>query len=129
LHDGAVEKAFVREYESGKVENYVFSSIPSRHRSSNAPFQDRGEWNVLATFLVYIVSVLLLFSPYDFNMVHSHGVAQDDPFPIALDDDENPLSYYGVSDGTEILMNEVDAKSQYPSNKTLKVVSITTTRI
>jgi hypothetical protein len=25
-----------------------------------------------------------------------------------LDDDENTLSYYGVNDGAEILMNEVD---------------------
>jgi Ubiquitin-like domain len=33
---------------------------------------------------------------------------QDDPFPIELDDDEHTLSYYGVCDGADILMNEVD---------------------
>jgi len=35
-----------------------------------------------------------------------HFRTEDDSFPIALDDDENPLSYYGVHDGSEILMSE-----------------------
>ena len=33
---------------------------------------------------------------------------QNDAFPTELDDDEHTLSYYGVSDGAEILMNEID---------------------
>ena len=35
-------------------------------------------------------------------------VLQSDAFPTELDDDENPLDFYGVCDGSEILMNEVD---------------------
>lgn len=30
------------------------------------------------------------------------------PFPIELNDPENDLAYYGVPDGAEILVNEVD---------------------
>lgn len=33
---------------------------------------------------------------------------QDDAFPTELDDDDHTLAYYGICDGTEILMNEVD---------------------
>ncbi len=29
-----------------------------------------------------------------------------------MDDDENTLAFYGVSDGAEILMNEVDVKAK-----------------
>ena len=29
-----------------------------------------------------------------------------------MDDDENTLAFYGVSDGAEILMNEVDVKAE-----------------
>ena len=29
-----------------------------------------------------------------------------------MDDDENTLAYYGVNNGAEILMNEVDVKAQ-----------------
>jgi hypothetical protein len=31
---------------------------------------------------------------------------------MELDDDENPLNFYGVCDGAEILMNELDVKAQ-----------------
>ena len=34
--------------------------------------------------------------------------AQNDAFPTELDDDEHTLAYYGVSDGADILMNEID---------------------
>lgn len=37
-----------------------------------------------------------------------HFRTVDNPFPIPLDDDENMLSFYGVTDGSEILMNEVN---------------------
>ena len=35
-----------------------------------------------------------------------------DPFPTELDDDDNTLLYYGVSDGAEILMNEVNVDAR-----------------
>lgn len=37
---------------------------------------------------------------------------QGDAFPTELDDDDHTLLYYGVSDGTQILMNEVDLDAQ-----------------
>lgn len=37
---------------------------------------------------------------------------QNDAFPTELDDDEHTLAYYGICDGTEILMNEVDLDAQ-----------------
>ena len=39
-------------------------------------------------------------------------LVQGDAFPNELDDDENTLAYYGVNDGSEILMNEIDLKVQ-----------------
>jgi len=39
------------------------------------------------------------------RMVLHYG-SKDDPFPTALDDDMCTLSYYGVTDGAEVLMNE-----------------------
>jgi len=35
-----------------------------------------------------------------------------DPFPTELDDDEHTLDYYGVVDGAEILMNEIDVEAR-----------------
>ena len=35
-----------------------------------------------------------------------------DAFPTELDDDDNPLDFYGVCDGAEILMNQLDLKAQ-----------------
>jgi len=43
--------------------------------------------------------------------------AEGDPFPTELDDDENTLSYYGVRDGMEILMNEIDLKAKKREEK------------
>lgn len=44
----------------------------------------------------------------DVDLQSLHFRNEGDAFPIELDDDENTLGYYGVSDGAEILMNEVD---------------------
>jgi hypothetical protein len=35
-------------------------------------------------------------------------VLQNDPFPTELDDDEHTLSHFGMCDGAEIFMNEID---------------------
>ncbi len=40
-----------------------------------------------------------------------HFRLEGDAFPMELDDDENTLSYYGVRDGAEILMNEIDLEA------------------
>lgn len=37
---------------------------------------------------------------------------QSDAFPMELDNDENTLSYYGVCDGAQILMNEIDLEAK-----------------
>jgi hypothetical protein len=37
---------------------------------------------------------------------------QADAFPVELDNDENTLSYYGVCDGAQILMNEIDLEAR-----------------
>ena len=37
---------------------------------------------------------------------------QGDPFPTELDDDEHTLDYYGISDGAEVLMNEIDVEAR-----------------
>ena len=37
---------------------------------------------------------------------------QFDAFPIELDDDEHTLTYYGVSDGATIFMNEIDPEEE-----------------
>ena len=44
----------------------------------------------------------------DLQSLHVRDGGSDQAFPTELDDDENPLSYYGVTDGSEILMNEID---------------------
>eukprot|EP00979_Chaetoceros_neogracilis_P004121 scaffold720_cov157-Chaetoceros_neogracile.AAC.3 len=41
-----------------------------------------------------------------------HFRSEGDDFPNPMDDDENTLAYYGVNNGAEILMNEVDIKAQ-----------------
>jgi Leucine-rich repeat (LRR) protein len=40
-----------------------------------------------------------------------HFRVNGDPFPTQLDDDDHTLSYYGVADGSEILMNELDPEA------------------
>ena len=47
------------------------------------------------------------------NFVVSHDLHnQNDPFPTELDDADHTLAYYGVSDGAEILMNEIDVEAR-----------------
>jgi len=48
----------------------------------------------------------------DVDLQTLHYRVDGDPFPTELDDDGNTLSYYGVSDGAEILMNEVDVEAR-----------------
>jgi hypothetical protein len=45
----------------------------------------------------------------DIQMLHFR--AEGDPFPSELDDAEHSLFYYGVNDGAEILVNEVDVEA------------------
>ena len=49
---------------------------------------------------IALVAVILLISCLSFH--------QNDPFPTELDDPEHTLAYYGVTDGADILVNEVD---------------------
>ena len=37
---------------------------------------------------------------------------QSDAFPVELDQEDNTLEYYGVCDGAEILMNEIDLEAR-----------------
>ncbi|KAL3765414.1 hypothetical protein ACHAWU_002332 [Discostella pseudostelligera] len=41
-----------------------------------------------------------------------HFSVENDPFPTELDDADHTLAYYGVSDGAEILMNEIDVEAR-----------------
>lgn len=49
--------------------------------------------------------MLILFISHDYHY-------QNDPFPTELDDAGHTLAYYGVSDGAEILMNEIDIEAR-----------------
>lgn len=42
----------------------------------------------------------------------SLSIVQGDPFPSELDDAEHSLAYYGVTDGAEILVNEIDVEAE-----------------
>jgi hypothetical protein len=44
-------------------------------------------------------------------------LTQTDAFPTELEDDNNTLDYYGVSDGAEILMEEMDATEKDRESK------------
>lgn len=44
---------------------------------------------------------------------------QGDAFPAELDNDDNTLNYYGVCDGAEILMNEVDVEARERESRRL----------
>lgn len=44
----------------------------------------------------------------DIDLQMLHFRAEGDPFPTELEDTEHSLFYYGVSDGAEILVNEID---------------------
>jgi len=48
----------------------------------------------------------------DLQTLHFRSGDGAEAFPTELDDDENALSYYGVADGAEILMNEVDVEAR-----------------
>ena len=48
----------------------------------------------------------------DIDLQTLHFRTCTDAFPLAMDDDENTLAYYGVSDGAEILMNEQDVQQR-----------------
>jgi hypothetical protein len=37
---------------------------------------------------------------------------KNDPFPTELDDADYTLAYYGVPDGAEILVNEIDVEAR-----------------
>jgi len=45
----------------------------------------------------------------DLQVLHYKG--ENDAFPSELDDDESTLAYFGVNDGAEILMNEIDVEA------------------
>ena len=50
-----------------------------------------------------------------FDTIHvraNFNHAQGDPFPSELDDADHSLAYYGVTDGAEILVNEVDVEAE-----------------
>lgn len=46
-----------------------------------------------------------------------HFRMEGDGFPTELDDDENTIGYYGVNDGAEILMNEMDLNAIRSDNQ------------
>ncbi|KAL7521866.1 hypothetical protein ACHAWX_006558 [Stephanocyclus meneghinianus] len=48
----------------------------------------------------------------DVDLQILHFRVEGDPFPSELDDDDNNLAYYGVTDGAEILVNEVDVEAK-----------------
>jgi hypothetical protein len=52
----------------------------------------------------------MCFKAFNLEIAHQslHFRTVDNPFSIPLDDDENMLSFYGVTDGSNILMNEVN---------------------
>ena len=47
----------------------------------------------------------------DIDLQMLHFRAEGDPFPSELDDAEHSLFYYGVNDGAEILVNEIDVEA------------------
>ncbi len=47
----------------------------------------------------------------DIELQILHFREEGDAFPTELDDDDNTIGYYGVSDGAEILMNEIDVEA------------------
>lgn len=47
----------------------------------------------------------------DIDLQMLHFRAEGDPFPTELDDAEHSLFYYGVNDGAEILVNEIDVEA------------------
>eukprot|EP00980_Cylindrotheca_fusiformis_P024244 scaffold11680_cov142-Cylindrotheca_fusiformis.AAC.2 len=56
----------------------------------------------------------------DVDLMTLHFRVERDAFPAELDNDDNTLNYYGVCDGAEILMNEVDAEARELEARRLK---------
>mmetsp|Transcript_23195 Transcript_23195/g.48007 ORF Transcript_23195/g.48007 Transcript_23195/m.48007 type:complete len:658 (-) Transcript_23195:75-2048(-) len=52
----------------------------------------------------------------DIDLQILHFRVKGDPFPTELDDADHTLAYYGVSDGAEILVNEVDVDAREREN-------------
>ena len=48
----------------------------------------------------------------DIDLQILHFRVENDPFPTELDDADHTLAYYGVTDGAEILVNEVDVEAE-----------------
>lgn len=48
----------------------------------------------------------------DVDLQILHFRVDGDPFPTELDDDEHTLAYFGVTDGAEILVNEIDVEAR-----------------
>ena len=48
----------------------------------------------------------------DIDLQILHFRVETDPFPTELDDADHTLAYYGVTDGAEILVNEVDVEAE-----------------
>jgi len=48
----------------------------------------------------------------DIDLQILHFRIENDPFPTEMNDDDHTLAYYGVTDGAEILVNEVDVEAQ-----------------
>ncbi|KAL9186960.1 hypothetical protein ACHAXT_010680 [Thalassiosira profunda] len=48
----------------------------------------------------------------DIDLQVLHFRIEGDPFPTELDDAEHTLAYYGVTDGSEILVNEIDVEAR-----------------
>mmetsp|Transcript_8041 Transcript_8041/g.19802 ORF Transcript_8041/g.19802 Transcript_8041/m.19802 type:complete len:280 (+) Transcript_8041:2-841(+) len=48
----------------------------------------------------------------DIDLQALHFRIENDPFPTELDDADHTLSYYGVTDGAEILVNEIDIEAR-----------------
>jgi tubulin-specific chaperone E len=48
----------------------------------------------------------------DIDLQILHFRIENDPFPTEMNDDDHTLAYYGVIDGAEILVNEVDVEAQ-----------------
>jgi len=48
----------------------------------------------------------------DIDLQLLHFRIETDPFPTELDDEDHTLAYYGVTDGAEVLMNEIDVEAR-----------------
>lgn len=56
----------------------------------------------------------------DPDLQRLHFCTESDAFPIELDDEEHALTYYGVSDGASIFMNEIDVEEIQRQQEKLK---------